>query len=56
MVRSLKAKGYPAVLAGKSNSGLFRVAYGSFGTRLKALKALAKAKLTHNSKAWIAKD
>ncbi len=56
LVRRLKAKGYPAVLAGKSNSGLFRVAYGSFGTRIKALKALAKAKLSHNSKAWIAKD
>lgn len=56
MVRILRAKGYPAVLAGKSNSGLIRVAYGTFETRLKALKALAKAKLSHNSKAWIAKD
>lgn len=56
MVRSLKAAGYPAELAGKSNSGLYRVAYGSYSSRVKALKALAKAKLSHNSKAWIAKD
>lgn len=56
MISKLKAKGYPAVLAGKSNSGLIRVAYGSFTTRIKALKALAKAKLSHNSNAWIAKD
>lgn len=54
MVRQLQAKGYDAVLAGKSNSGLFRVAYGSYSSRVKALKALAKAKLSHNSKAWIA--
>lgn len=56
MISKLKAKGYPAVLVGKSNSGLIRVAYGSFTTRIKALKALAKAKLSHNSNAWIAKD
>lgn len=54
MVRQLKAKGYDATLAGQSNSGLFRVAYGSYSSRVKALKALAKAKLSHNSKAWIA--
>jgi len=56
MVRQLKERGYPATIAGKSNSGLFRVAYGSYGSRIKALKALAKAKLSHNSRAWIAKD
>ncbi len=56
MVDKLKEQGYPAVITGKSNSGLFRVAYGSYGSRIKALKALAKAKLSHNSKAWIAKD
>lgn len=54
MILQLKAKGYNATLAGKSRSGLFRVAYGSYSSKVKALKALAKAKLSHNSKAWIA--
>lgn len=56
MVRQLKAKGYDAKLAGLSNSGLYRVAYNSHNSRINALKALAKAKLSDNSKAWIAED
>lgn len=56
MVKKLQNEGYPAAVAGYSKGGLIRVAYGSYATRVEALKALAKAKLNHNSNAWLAKD
>lgn len=56
MLKQLKKKGYDARLAGKSRSGLFRVAYGSYGTKVEALKALDEAKVSHNQNAWLAKD
>ena len=57
MVLRLQKAGFPnAQLAGSSNSGLHRVSYGSYNNKVVALKALAKAKLSHNSKAWLAKD
>ena len=57
MVEKLKNEGFTnAQLAGKSKSGLLRVSYGSYHQRIKALKALAKAKLSHNVNAWLAKD
>ena len=57
MVKSLKSEGFTnARLAGKSKSGLLRVSYGSYAKKLLALKALAKAKLSHNVNAWLAKD
>ncbi|MFT4898542.1 MAG: cell division protein FtsN [Flavobacteriales bacterium] len=57
MVLRLQKAGFPnAQLAGSSNSGLHRVSYGSYNNKVVALKALAKAKLSHNSKAWLAND
>ena len=57
MVLMLKKSGFSdAQLAGSSNSGLHRVSYGSYNSKVVALKALAKAKLSHNSKAWLAND
>jgi len=57
MVLSLRKAGFPdAQLAGSSNSGLHRVSYGSYNNKIVALKALAKAKLSHNSKAWLANN
>lgn len=56
MVKQLQNQGYPAQIVGKSKSGLHRVTYGSYHTRVDALKALAKAKLEHNNNAWLAKD
>jgi len=57
MVNKLKKAGFKdAQLAGLSKSGLHRVAYGSYNQKVAALKALAKAKLSHNSQAWLAED
>jgi hypothetical protein len=57
MVEKLKNEGFSnAQLVGKSRSGLLRVSYGSYSKKLQALKALAKAKLSHNINAWLAKD
>ena len=57
MVAKLKNEGFTnARLAGKSNSGLVRVSYCSYYKKTEALKALAKAKLSHNVNAWLAKD
>ena len=57
MVKKLKNEGFKdARLAGKSKSGLLRVSYGSYHKKIVALKALAKAKLSHNVNAWLAKD
>lgn len=57
MVKQLQKTGYSnAQIVGRSKSGLYRVAYGSYGQKIKALKALAKIKLSHNSKAWMAED
>ena len=57
MVRQLKKVGFKnAQLVGYSKSGLLRVAYGTYKLKVNALKALAKAKLSHNSKAWMAED
>ena len=57
MVKKLKNEGFTdARLAGKSKSGLLRVSYGSYHKKIVALKALAKAKLSHNVNAWLAKD
>ena len=57
MVQKLKNEGFTnARLVGKSNSGLLRVCYGSYYKKIVALKALAKAKLSHNVNAWLAKD
>ena len=57
MVRQLKKVGFKnAQLVGYSKSGLLRVAYGTYELKVNALKALAKAKLSHNSKAWMAED
>lgn len=57
MVKKLKSEGFAnARLAGKSRSGLLRVSYGSYPKKLLALKALAKAKLSHNVNAWLAED
>lgn len=56
MLKKLKRKGYAARLAGTSKSGLYRVAYGSYGTKVEALEALANAKVSHNQNAWLAKD
>ena len=57
MVQKLKNEGFSSArLAGKSKSGLLRVSYGSYHEKILALKALAKAKLSHNVNAWLAKD
>ena len=57
MVRKLKRDGFKeAEIVGFSKSGLHRVAYGTYHQKVAALKALAKAKLTHNSSAWLAED
>lgn len=57
MVRKLKKEGFSdAEIVGFSKSGLHRVAYGSYTQKVAALKALAKAKLTHNSSAWLSED
>ena len=57
MVQKLKNDGFTdARLVGKSKSGLLRVSYGSYYKKIAALKALAKAKLSHNVNAWLAKD
>tara|TARA_B100000401_G_C52802274_1_gene719188 strand:- start:686 stop:1786 length:1101 start_codon:yes stop_codon:yes gene_type:complete len=57
MVQKLKNEGFTdAQLAGKSKSGLLRVSYGSYHKKIVALKALAKAKLSHNVNAWLAKN
>lgn len=56
MKNSLIKAGYDAEIVGLSKSGLHRVAYGSYSSRVQALKALAKAKRNHNNNAWIAKD
>ena len=57
MVKKLKSEGFKdARLAGNSKSGLLRVSYGSYSKKIAALKALAKAKLSHNKNAWLAKD
>lgn len=57
MIRQLKNAGfYNARLAGFSKSGLHRVSYGSYQQKVTALKVLAKARLSHNSRAWLAKD
>lgn len=56
MLKTLKNTGFPdAQLAGYSKSGLYRVAYGTYTTRIEALKALANAKLSHSANAWLAK-
>ena len=57
ITKKLKSEGFAnARLAGKSRSGLLRVSYGSYPKKLLALKALAKAKLSHNVNAWLAED
>ena len=57
MVRQLKREGFTdAQIVGFSKSGLHRVAYGSYTQKVAALKALAKAKLSHNSSAWLAEE
>jgi nucleoid DNA-binding protein len=57
MVKKLKGEGFKeAKITGKSKSGLLRVSYGSYSKKIAALKALAKAKLSHNKNAWLAKD
>ena len=57
MIQKLKNEGFTdARLTGKSKSGLLRVSYGSYHKKIVALKALAKAKLSHNVNAWLAKD
>lgn len=57
MIKQLKNAGFnDAQLAGFSKSGLHRVSYGSYQQKVAALKALAKAKLSHNSRAWLAED
>lgn len=57
MIRQLKTAGFnDARLAGLSKTGLRRVSYGSYAKKVTALKALAKAKLSHNSQAWLAED
>jgi len=57
MVKNLKKEGFEeAQITGKSKSGLLRVSYGSYYKKITALKALAKAKLSHNANAWLAED
>ncbi len=57
MIHKLRNEGFKdAGLAGKSKSGLLRVSYGSYYKKILALKALAKAKSSHNVNAWLAVD
>jgi nucleoid DNA-binding protein len=57
MVNKLKGEGFKdAKITGKSKSGLLRVSYGSYSKKIVALKALAKARLSHNKNAWLTKD
>lgn len=52
-VEELKDLGYESHLSGRSDNGLFRVAYGSYNQRIEALKTLASIRLNHNAQAWM---
>lgn len=46
-------KGYDAKIVGKSNSGLFQVAYSTHNSRVDALQSLAKIRVDTTQKGWI---
>lgn len=46
-------KGYDAKIVGKSNSGLFQVAYSTHNSRVEALQSLAKIRVDTTQKGWI---
>ena len=55
-LEELKAVGFDAHIAGKTPGGLTRVAYGSYGNKLEALKGLANARLKHSANAWMTEE
>ena len=55
-VEELRNLGYSALLSGQSASGLNRVIYAQYDTKVQALKALAQIRLSHNSNAWVSSD
>ena len=53
LIYSLKRKGFDALAAGTTPTGLYRVAYGAFGSRWLAEKQLKKIRVQDNPSAWI---
>ncbi len=56
LIRELKTKGYPAVEAGVTKSGLHRVAFGDFDNRVRAEQELLTIRQKENASAWIFED
>ena len=55
LVASLKNDGYDAAVADTNSSGMFRVAYSSFGTMNEAKSSLVAVRRESNPNAWILK-
>jgi hypothetical protein len=55
-LEELKTAGFDAQIVGKTNGGLTRVAYGSYNSKLEALKGLASARLKHSAHAWLSEE
>lgn len=53
LIHKLRLKGYPAVEAGFTESGLLRVAFGQFQNRVKAEQQLIAIRNDENPSAWI---
>ena len=53
LIHKLRLKGYPAVEAGFTRSGLLRVAFGQFNDRNRAERQLIAIRSDENSSAWI---
>jgi len=53
LIHKLRLKGYPAVEAGFTKSGLLRVAFGQFDNKVKAEQKLIAIRNDENPSAWI---
>ena len=53
LIQKLQVKGYPALSAGVTSTGLFRVAFGDFDNRRKAQQQLLAIREKENPSAWI---
>lgn len=53
LIKKLKQKGFDAKLAGKTNKGLYRVAYDSFTSKAEALALLKTVKVNENHESWL---